>query len=230
MCFSATASFNTAVVLIPVGVYCIKKAVGLKSPYWTFAILPLIFGIQQIFEGLVWLEFDPGGEGATRLPALGFMFFSHVFWLFWIPFACYAVENSAIKKKVFIIMAFIGAAHGLIMYIPLWFHEDWLIVELVRQSIEYKASLFYDEYIPRVVVRVFYGLIVVTPLILASDRYIKIFGVIITISVVIATVFFGYAFISVWCYFAAILSLYILFMIRQQSYKIIGDRPRFPCN
>jgi hypothetical protein len=220
MCFSATASFSAAVVLIPVGVYCIKKAVGLKSPYWTFAILPLMFGIQQIFEGLVWLEFDPGGGGATRLPALGFLFFSHVFWLFWIPFACYIVENSAIKKKVFIITVFIGAAHGLIMYIPLWFNKDWLIVELLRQSIEYKASLFYDEYVPRIVVRVFYGLIVITPLVFSSDRYIKIFGIIIAISVAIATVFFGYAFISVWCYFAAILSLYILFMILQKNQVI----------
>jgi len=219
MCFSATASFSAAVILIPVGVYCVKKTLNLNSTYWTFAILPLIFGIQQIFEGLVWLAFDPGGGGATRLPALGFMFFSHVFWLFWIPFACYAVETSAIKKKFFIIAAFIGAAHGMIMYLPLWFHTDWLIVDVLKQSIQYKASLLYDDYIPRIVVRVFYGLIVVIPLLFASDRYIKIFGVIIMFSVAIATVFFGYAFISVWCYFAAILSLYIIFMIDKTKLK-----------
>jgi len=219
MCFSATASFSAAVVLIPVGVYCVKKTLDLNSNYWTFAILPLVFGIQQIFEGLVWLEFDPGGGGATRLPALGFMFFSHVFWLFWIPFACYAVEPSAIKKKFFIIAAFIGAAHGLIMYIPLWFNNDWLIVSILKHSIEYKAALLYDEYIPRIVVRVFYGLIVVIPLLFSSDRYIKIFGVIIMFSVAIATVFYGYAFISVWCYFAAILSLYIIFMVNKTKLK-----------
>jgi len=219
MCFSATASFSTAVVLIPVGIYCVKKALDLKSRYWTFAILPLTFGIQQMLEGVVWLVFDPGGGGATRLFALGFMFFSHLFWLFWIPFACYAVETHAIKKRFFIIAAFIGTAHGLIMYAPLLFNPDWLVVELIKGSITYKASLLYDEYIPRIVVRVFYGIIVITPLLVASDRYIKIFGGLITLSIIIATVFYGYAFISVWCYFAAILSLYIIFIINKAPLK-----------
>jgi hypothetical protein len=49
------------------------------------------------------------------------------------------------------------------------------------------------------------------PLLFSSGRYIRIFGVIIMVSVIVATVFFGYAFISIWCYFAAVLSLYIVY-------------------
>ena len=217
MCFSVAASFSASAVLVPMGIYCVKKSVSLEKPYWAFALLPLMFGIQQFFEGLVWLEIEPDGGGATRLAALGYMFFSHLFWLIWIPFACYAIEDSTIKRKVIFFLILIGAAHGLLMYIPLWFREDWLTVELVRQSIDYKATLLYDEYIPRIIVRAFYALIILVPLLVASDRYIRIFGVIIATSVAISTVKFGYAFISVWCYFAAVLSFYILVMILQKT-------------
>jgi Family of unknown function (DUF6629) len=217
MCFSVAASFSASAVLVPMGIYCVKKSVSLERPYWAFALLPLMFGIQQFFEGLVWLAIEPDGGGVTRLAALGYMFFSHLFWLIWIPFACYVVENSTIKRKVVFILIFIGAVHGLLMYIPLWFREDWLTVELVRQSIDYKATLLYDEYIPRIIVRAFYALIILVPLLVASDRYIRIFGVIIATSVAISTVLFGYAFISIWCYFAAVLSFYILIMMLQKT-------------
>ncbi len=213
MCFSATASFTASAMLVPVGIYCIKKASQLQKPYWVIAALPLAFAIQQAFEGGVWIALESGDPGTTRLSALGFMFFSHLFWLIWIPLSCYAAEDNRLKKTIFLSFAFIGAAHGLLMYIPLLFRADWLTVELVRQSIDYKATLVYDEFIPRIVVRAFYAFIVIVPLILSSDTYIRVFGFLIATSVITATVFFGYAFISVWCFFAAILSLYIVFLV-----------------
>jgi len=213
MCFSATASFTAATILIPAGIYAAKKSSRLNKPYWAIALLPLIFGIQQIFEGLVWLEIEPGGGGSTRMASLGFMFYSHLFWLAWIPFACFVIEHKPLKRKLFFVLILIGSIHGLLMYLPLWFNLDWLLVELVGRSIDYKATLLYDDYLPRIVVRILYALIVLIPLLLCSDRYIKFFGFMVAASVAIATIFFGYAFISIWCYFAAILSLYIIFML-----------------
>jgi len=217
MCFSATASFGASSILIPVGLYCVKKSMKLEKPYWVFALLPLIFGIQQIFEGLIWLDIKPGDGGETHYPALGFLFFSHLFWLIWIPLSCYAIEDNTIKRKLYFVLILLGATHGLSMYIPLWFNKDWLIVELVQQSIDYKAVLIHDEYVPRLVMRILYALIVVIPLLTTSDRFIRIFGLIITLSVVFSTIFYSYAFISIWCFFAAILSLYILYMILQKT-------------
>ena len=54
-------------------------------------------------------------------------------------------------------------------------------------------------------------------ILLISGRFIREFGVLITVSVVVATVYFGYAFISIWCYFAAVLSVYILIMFQYVS-------------
>lgn len=224
MCFSATASFSTSVILVPIGIYCLLKSSGFKIPYWTFAVIPLIFGIQQFFEGLVWLVVGSGDGLTLHLAALGFLFFSHVFWLIWIPYACFLLENNAYKKKIFFILIFIGAAYGLSLYIPLLFNQNWLEVELIKQSIEYKTTLLYDKVIPKEMVSLIYALILLIPLLGISSRYIRIFGVIITASVIVTTLFMDYAFISIWCYFAAVLSFYILVLIlKKDEVKVVNE-------
>jgi hypothetical protein len=54
MCFSATASFGAAVTLIPASIVCLKLANELEESYWAFAMLLLMFGLQQRLEGGVW--------------------------------------------------------------------------------------------------------------------------------------------------------------------------------
>jgi hypothetical protein len=213
MCFSATASFSAAALLIPAGIYCAKKAAGLIRPYWAIGLLPLVFGVQQALEGMVWLALESQDPQSVRVSALGFMVFSHLFWLFWIPVASAALEPRGPRKSIFLALAVFGALYGASMYLPLLVQANWLTVELIQQSISYEARLVYDGYLPRIVVRALYAVIVLGALLFSSDRHLRTFGILIAISVAVATVFFGYAFISVWCYFAAALSLYIVYMI-----------------
>jgi hypothetical protein len=217
MCFSATASFTTALVLVPVGVYCVKKSASLHKAYWLFALIPVFFGIQQFFEGLVWLGLSSDDAGTTRFAAMGFIFFSHLFWLIWIPLSCYAVESNLIRRKFYFFLIVFGAAHGLSLYAPLLFHQDWLTVKMVNQSINYKATLLHDEDIPIIMMNILYATFTLVPLFLASDRHIKIFGAVIVISLAVTSLYFNYAFISVWCFFAAVLSFYILIMMLQKT-------------
>ncbi len=62
-----------------------------------------------------------------------------------------------------------------------------------------------------------YAVIVVLALLLTSDRYVRYFGIIILTSVVVSKLLFDYAFISIWCFFAAVLSLYIIYMLHQHA-------------
>lgn len=217
MCFSATASFTTALVLIPVGVYCVNKATSLQKAYWLFALMPLMFGVQQFFEGVVWLGTEADDGATTLIAARGYLFFSHLFWLFWIPLSCYAVEDNATKRKFYFILTVFGAAYALLMYVPLLIHEDWVTVKLVGHSIKYKLILLHEGYVPLKVRNLIYGIFTLVPLLSASDRYIKGFGVIIVFSLAITSLYFDHAFLSVWCFFAAVLSLYILIMIIQKT-------------
>jgi len=217
MCFSATASFTTALVLIPTGIYCVKKSAGLEKPYWLFALIPSMFGLQQFFEGFVWLGLNSDAAAETRMAALGYLFFSHLFWLLWIPLSCYAVEDNATKRKFYFFLTLLGAAHGLSLYVPLLLNADWVKVTLVGHSIKYKLVLLHDETVSIKIMNLVYATFTLIPLLTASDRYLKIFGGIIVFSLATTSFFFNYAFISVWCFFSAVLSGYILHMILQMT-------------
>ena len=53
MCFSATASFSSGVVLLGVGTLTLKAAQSQRE--LPVAAIPLLFAIQQLTEGLIWL-------------------------------------------------------------------------------------------------------------------------------------------------------------------------------
>lgn len=212
MCFSANVSFTSAVVLVPAGLYCLNRALYMSKPYWAFALLPIAFGIQQLFEGFVWRAIEFDNAGVLRLSALGFLFFSHFFWLIWIPFSCYLIENIYQRKSLFLLMAGIGAAFGALMYIPLLINPHWLEVSVVNHSLFYQTTLVYDDYISREFGIAAYTLILM-PLLLSSDRHLWLFGVLIFLSMIMSLTIYRYAFFSVWCFFAAMISLYVYYVI-----------------
>ena len=55
MCFSATASFSAGTVLTVLGV-ATMRATRRKAEI-PLASIPLLFGLQQIVEGMLWLSF-----------------------------------------------------------------------------------------------------------------------------------------------------------------------------
>ncbi|ABM03443.1 conserved hypothetical protein [Psychromonas ingrahamii 37] len=217
MCFSATASISLGLVLVPVGIYSIKRAATLPSGFRVLALTPLLFGLQQTLEGFVWLGLASGDALATRFAALGFNFFSLFFWLVWIPLCCYSIEPSALKRKLFSLLSILGLAHGLSMYVPLLLYKDWLTVDIVGHSIHYSARLLHDGYVPIIFLQILYPLIIIVPLLLNSNAHVKILGLITLSSLLLTRLYFNDALISVWCYFAAVSSIYILFMIIQTS-------------
>ena len=212
MCFSAEASFISAAILVPVGLYCLKKTVHMDKPYWTFSLLPMVFGIQQAFEGGVWWALDANEAEILRLSALGFLFISHFFWLVWIPVSSYFTETIQKRRAVFLSIAGAGFVFSATMFPPFLFYPDWISVSMVDRSIIYQTTLIYDDYIPRYIITGIYMLIVMIPLLLSSDQYHRMLGILILFSAAVTILFFNIAFISVWCYFAAVISLFVYYM------------------
>ena len=54
MCLSAEASYMAAAVLVPAGAVAMQRAYRRTPRYLPLATLPLLFGLQQLSEGLVW--------------------------------------------------------------------------------------------------------------------------------------------------------------------------------
>ncbi len=214
MCFSATVSFSSAAVLVSTGMYAVRQARHLPRLYWMWALIPIFFGLQQAFEGLVWQGLIAGNSDEVMSCALGFHFFSHFLWLWWFPLCSYMVEPGKIRKRIFGICAISGAFAGTLVYSEMLFHSEWMSVAVRENSILYKFSVPFNGpiHLP-ITPATLYGLIVLVPLLFSSHKLIRIFGGLVVVSVVLASVAYSYAYVSVWCFFVAILSLYLVYMI-----------------
>jgi len=221
MCFSATVSYSAAVVLVTAGLYAVRQAGRLQLPYWMWALVPVLFGFQQAFEGRVWQELDAGNASAAVPFALGFHFFSHFLWLWWLPLCSYLVEpgqtgkTGKLRKRIIAGCAIFGAFAGTLVYSVMLFHSEWMSVGVREHSITYDFSVPWRSSIHLPITpAALYVLTILVPLFFSSHRLIRIFGGLVALSMLLASAAYGYAYVSVWCFFAAVLSLYIVYMIR----------------
>ena len=214
MCISASVSYSAAAVLVTAGMYTLRETRRLQHRYLLWALVPVFFGIQQGFEGLVWQELDEGNSRAAVPFALGFHFFSHFLWLWWLALCSYLVEPGKIRKRVIGGCALFGAFAGALVYSAMLFHPEWMSVAVRQHSILYTFSVpFRGPFHIPITPAALYALIILVPLFFSSHRQINIFGVLVALSMVLASQAYDYAFVSVWCFFAAVLSLYLVYMI-----------------
>lgn len=220
MCLSASVSYSAAAVLVGTGAYAVQQARRLHPAYLMWALVPVLFGLQQAFEGRVWQALDAGDASAAVPFALGFHFFSHFLWLWWLPLSSYLVEpgqskTEKLRKRIFGGCAMFGAFAGALVYSVMLFHPDWMSVGVREHSITYDFSVPWRSSIHLPVTpAALYALTILVPLLFSSHRPIRIFGGLAVLSSVLSSSAYGYAYVSVWCFFAAVLSLYLVYMIR----------------
>jgi hypothetical protein len=219
MCFSATASFVAASVLVPVGIYCLRSSNQVDRRYLAFAMLPLIFGLQQMLEGGLWLALAQGDAGAAHNLALGFLFFSHVFWMGWMGYSAYLVEEKPRLRLLFLSISVFGVLLGAAMYVPLLFNDAWMVATIVQHSVHYQLSFVTDGYVSQLLISLLYTCVILTPLLLSSDRYHNRLGGLALVSGIVTWALYDWAFVSVWCYFGALISLYIFYVIVRAEQK-----------
>jgi len=224
MCFSATASFVAASVLVPVGIYCLRSSNQVDRRYLAFAMLPLIFGMQQVLEGGLWLALAKGDAATAHNLALAFLFFSHVFWMGWIGYSAYLVEETARLRLLFLLISIFGVLLGAVMYVPLLFYDAWMVATIVQHSVHYQLSFVTDAYVSQRLLSLLYAGVILTPLLLSSDRYHNRLGGLVFVSGIVTWALYDWAFVSVWCYFAALTSLYVFYVIVRAKQKYYQEK------
>lgn len=169
---------------------------------------PLVFGIQQGFEGLVWLGIEDVLPMALRgLGTYGFLFFALTYWPIAGPVAGYLIETRPVRRKCFLALIMAGIVIGFyLMFMaikhsvppmagPEWRgHIAYLVGVELPQNIEY-----------------LYFFTACLALLGSSDKAAFRFGLALTVSFAVTMV--GYqldTLPSVWCFFAAICSLIIV--------------------
>lgn len=200
MCFSATASFTAGTALSAVGGVTLRKSRGKAE--LPIAMIPLLFGIQQLTEGVLWVSVNNDLATLQTWATYIYSMFSHVLWPIFVPFAILLVEISRWRRTALGVFLALGLAVGLYL---LYFIVRFPVVASVRnQSIVYESPHFYLVY-----VLVIYLLATCVSGLFSSHRCINVFGVLAFILAIAAYQVSVTTFVSVWCFFAAVLSLLI---------------------
>ncbi len=212
MCFSAGASFALGGALIAGGAATLRGGLA-RGPRWLgFAAFPLLFGIQQVSEGVLWLSIREGeaSDAAARI----FLFFAYLLWPILVPLSSALVEPDRVRRRLFAALAVMGGALGLLLYLPVILTPDTLSVTLAQHSIRYEHLGAMNSEARMVVARMIYAAIICLPLLLSSWREIRIFGALVLASVILGFAVASYAFTSIWCFLAAVLSGWLWYALR----------------
>ena len=207
MCFSANASFGSAAVLFTVGVISLKKV---KEPSTVLlATIPILFALQQYTEGVVWLSltrsaYKDWGLFATR----AYLFFAQVIWPVWIPLSLLKAEKDLTRKKILQLPLLTGILVAVYLFICLL---------LFRVKAEATPDhIRYYQYYPtpfRDISGIVYFFSAVAVFFISKEKKQHVLGLLILVSLLVAQLRYPDSVVSVWCFFAAIISVYILYMI-----------------
>ncbi len=224
MCFSAPVSFTASAALLSAGLYSLRLASQHNPRYLPLAAIPIAFGVQQVCEGLVWVGMNGSSATEVRLGAFGFLAFAYWLWLFWAPWSVAIAEPNPIVRRVSWSLGLLGFVYGALLYLPMVFQPAWLAVQVVHHSIEYRTRLVFDPWLSQDIDRLIYALIILIPFALASNPALKGFGATIALSAIASHWLLHQVFVSLWCFFAAILSLFIIWIC--QSSSTLSRQPR----
>ena len=210
MCFSAAASFTAAAVLTGTGSASVniarRRQLGLGMTL--LAAFPLLFGLQQFSEGVVWL----GVYGITPpwLTAIGtalFVFAAYVMWPILGPLVGWLIEPEGTRKRIFAMFLAAGLAVGGYLAYAAIAHPQVPI-----QSHQWGGHLAYLNdfaYLPRI--EILYFLTASIPLLLSSNRTAVMFAAVLSAAFVATWLTYDVKVLpSVWCFYAAIGSAVVL--------------------
>lgn len=205
MCFSAQASFTASAVLAIIGTLNLPQVTAKRQ--WLLAAIPFFFTIQQATEGVLWMTLGVEGANPTLrdLALYIYLFFAIFFWPICIPLSIYLAETVSWRKNVIGIFVLGGIATTLVNIYYAWGQTPQVAVT--------DHSINYIGWLPDQ--RFTYGAVVVLPTFFSSLKNMWQFGVLTALGAVITNYFFLVTYVSVWCFFCALISLLL--------YKIFRD-------
>lgn len=202
MCFSATASFAAGGTLGVIGGVTVRKVKNKTE--LPFGLIPILFAIQQTLEGLVWLSF--GSPGFNWLATHGFVLFSHVFWPVWLPFSLMMMEHDVVKRKILVFFFGVGLTVGFSQFY--FILSEPVMSQAASNSIVYNI-VYTVPYAFGPLMMFLYLMATCFSCAFSSHKMVKVFGLALFASFLIANQYYTVTCFSVWCFFAAILSLII---------------------
>ncbi len=221
MCFSATASFVGGGTILLGSTWAIQKYRFPKRSL-LLATIPLIFGLHQLSEGLVWL----GIKGSITLPLQQaamyvYAFIAMCFWPVYIPLAMLVHEYPS---KRIPLLATLGVG-GMISVYLLWSFTLYSPLNLrVNCGFDGCSAIAYLYELPYLVgiIDYFYVAVVVLPFVLSNNRRIR-YGV--SAAFLLSFLLALYLqndknYPSIWCFLAAVISSSVYYALAPRASRM----------
>jgi hypothetical protein len=218
MCFSATASFAGGVIISAIGVAVVTKVH--KPSQLLFASIPLFFGLQQFTEGVLWLTI-PNPEYAViqKISTHLFLIMADVLWPTLIPLSILMMESKARKRKIMWYLLIAGIS------VSLYYACCLLFMNVTPQIMGY--HIVYNSDFPKLIaipVFILYLVATLTPLFISSIERTHMMGILMFFSCLVTAIFFTQYLTSVWCFFAALISGVIYWILSDAKKKFRFDK------
>jgi hypothetical protein len=202
VCFSATANFVGSGVLGAVGAVTLTRVKHRRE--LLFAALPLLFAIHQFIEGFVWLGLDGIlSPAVTHDMGAAFMLYAQGLLPFLLPLSVLLFEPD--KKSRQRMLPFLALGVGTTLYIL------WALTAFPTQIYVRGNSIVYiNQATNNMTVAALYVIATCGSLFFSEIRMMVVFGAANLAIILVVMAFKRYAFTSLWCAYAAIVSVIIL--------------------
>jgi hypothetical protein len=201
MCFSATASFAAAALTGAAGAVTLRAAP--RSAYRWVAGIPVLFALHQFAEGVLWLSLGARAPAAWADPAMfAYLTVAKVVWPTWVPLAIRALEPEPRRRRALTALLALG--------VVLSVAEAYSLATYPVSAGIGGRHVAYEIATPPVVrwpTDLAYLATTVAPPLVSSSRTVRRAGLAVLLALLVSKVLYYRYFASVWCFFAALISV-----------------------
>jgi hypothetical protein len=202
VCFSAEADFAVAAVLAPVGVATLRHV--RRPAELLLGGLPLLLALHQLTEGFVWLGLQGSVSAGVRDAATGaYLAVAQVVLPVLVPLGVLALESDRARRAAMAALALVGAAVAARFAWILTAHP--LGAQALDHVVVYDTDIRFGYLLGAAYVAATCG-----PALLSSSSRLRWFGALNVLGLTAASLVRLDAVTSVWCVYAALVSVLVL--------------------
>lgn len=217
MCFSPTADFAAAAALTPIAAATLRAAPSRR--HLAIAALPAIFAAHQFIEGFVWLGAQHSVSRGTFETAVHlYLIVAQVLLPVFVPVAVMLTEPQRSRRWLMAVTLAIGAASATRFGWIIFAHE--VGARPLRHVMVYDTDVNIGTW-----ATITYIVATCGSMLLSSRRYVLALGVANLIGLALAAAVRYEAVTSVWCVYAAFVSVLIWLHLRQERPAVTARSP-----
>ncbi len=208
MCFSFQADVVAGVALLPVAVLTLREVRQVRE--LPFASLPLVFAVHQLLESLVWagLAGDVSAH-VQHAAAMAYLLIAFPLLPILLPLGVLLLEPRGARLRV---APFVAIGVVVASYLGHAVVAHPFTVTQHAFALAYDVGLNHGD-----TWAVVYIVAVIGPPLLSGYPSIVLFGILNLVGITVAAVLYQEAFTSLWCIYAAVISVLVLVhMVRRR--------------